>query len=71
VVFLLPHIIQALPAPWDVRIGKYSLDVAAQQMIAQHPAPGFAPAGLSFLICAGYAAAAIAAAVLLVTRRDA
>jgi ABC-2 type transport system permease protein len=39
VVFLLPHIIQALPGPWDIRIGKYSLDIAAQQVIAQHPVP--------------------------------
>jgi CheY-like chemotaxis protein len=71
VVFLLPHIIQALPAPWDVRIGKYGLDIAAQQVIAQHPTAGYLPAGTSFLICAGYAVAAIAAAALLVTRRDA
>jgi hypothetical protein len=71
VVFLLPHIIQALPAPWDIRVGKYSLDIAAQQTIMQHPAPGYFPAGPSFLIVAGYAAAAIAAAALLVTRRDA
>ncbi len=71
VVFLLPHIIQALPAPWDIRIGKYSLDIAAQQMIAQHPVPGYLPAGPSFLILVGYAAAAIAAAALVITRRDA
>ena len=71
VVFLLPHVIQALPAPWDVRIGKYSLDIAAQQVIAQHPAAGYFPPGPSLLIVAGYAAAAIAAAALLVTRRDA
>ena len=71
VVFLLPHVIQALPAPWDIRIGKYSLDIAAQQVIAQHPAAVYFPAGPSFLIVAGYAAVAIAAAALLVTRRDA
>jgi ABC-2 type transport system permease protein len=71
VVFLLPHIIGALPAPWDIRIGKYSLDIAAQQVIAQHPVPGYFPAGPSFLIVAAYAAAAIAAAALLITRRDA
>jgi ABC-2 type transport system permease protein len=71
VVFLLPHIIQALPAPWDIRIGKYSLDIAAQQVIAQHPVPGYLPASPSFLIVAAYAAAAITAAVLLITRRDA
>jgi ABC-2 type transport system permease protein len=71
VVFLLPHIIGALPAPWDIRIGKYSLDIAAQQVIAQHPAAGYFPAGPSFLIVAAYAVTAIAAAALLVTRRDA
>ena len=71
IVFLLPHIIQALPAPWDVRIGKYSLDMAAQQVIAQHPVPGYLPAGPSFLIVTAYAAAATAAAAFLITRRDA
>lgn len=71
VVFLLPHIIGALPAPWDIRIGKYSLDIAAQQVIAQHPVPGYLAAGPSLLIVVGYAAAAITAAALLITRRDA
>lgn len=71
VVFLLPHIIQAMPGPWDIRIGKYSLDIAAQQVIAQHPIPGYFSAGPSFLIVAAYAAAAITAATLLLTRRDA
>jgi hypothetical protein len=71
VVFLLPQIIHALPAPWDTRIGKFTLDGAAQQMIAQHPHPGYFPAGPSFLIAAGYAAAAIAAAAFVITRRDA
>ncbi len=71
VVFLLPTIIHALPAPWDVRIGKYTLDDAAQQMIAQHPVAGYFSAGPSALIVAAYAAAALAAGALLITRRDA
>ena len=71
VVFLLPQIVHALPAPWDVRIGKYTLDMAAQQTIAQPPAPGYFSAGLSVLIVAAYAAAAIAAAAFVITRRDA
>ena len=70
-VFLLPQIVHALPAPWDVRLGKYTLDLAAQQMIAHHPAQGYFSAGPSALIVAGYAAAAIAAAAFLITRRDA
>ena len=71
VVFLLPQIIHALPAPWDVRTGRYTVDLAAQQMIAQHPQPGYFGAGASLLICAAYAAAALAAAAFLITRRDA
>ena len=71
VVFLLPKIVHALPAPWNAQAGKYTLDLAAQQMIAQHPAPGYFGAGPSFLIVAAYAAAALAAAAILITRRDA
>jgi len=71
VVFLLPMIINALPAPWNVRIGKFTLNLAAQQTIAQHPHPGYFSAGPSFLIVAGYAAAAIAAAAFMITSRDA
>jgi hypothetical protein len=70
VVFLLPTVIRALPAPWDTRIGRFTLDGAAQQMIAQHPHAGYFPAGLSFLVVAAYAAAAIAAAAFMITRRD-
>src|SRR6516162_10599455 len=62
VVFLLPQIVNALPVPWEVRIGKYTLGLAAQQAISQHPVPGYLPAGPSFLIVTAYAAAATAAA---------
>jgi hypothetical protein len=71
VVLLLPQIVHALPAPWNVRIGEYVLDLAAQQTIAQHPAAGYFSAGPSFLIVAAYAATAIAAAAFVITRRDA
>jgi ABC-2 type transport system permease protein len=71
VIFLLPTIVGALPAPWNIRIGKFTLDHAAQQMIAQHPVTGYFSSGLSFLIVTAYAAVAITAAALLITRRDA
>ena len=70
-VFLLPQIIHALPAPWDTRIGKFDLDQAAQQTIMQHPHPGYFSAGPSFVIVVAYAAVAIAAAAFVITRRDA
>src|SRR6516225_185125 len=71
VVLLLPQIVNALPVPWDVRIGKYTLGVAAQQTISQHPQAGYFSAGPSFIIVLAYAAAAIAAAAFVITRRDA
>jgi hypothetical protein len=71
VVFLVPTVIHALPAPWDTRIGRFTLDGAVQQMIAQHPHPGYFSAGPSFLVVAGYAVMAIAAAAFMITRRDA
>jgi ABC-2 type transport system permease protein len=71
VVFLLPTIVGALPAPWNINVGKFTLNLAAQQTIAQHPHPGYFSAGPSFLIVAAYAAAAIAAAAFMITRRDA
>jgi ABC-2 type transport system permease protein len=71
VVFLLPTIIGALPAPWNTTIGRFTVNLAAQQTIAQHPHAGYFGAGPSFLVVAAYAAAAIAAAAFLITRRDA
>ena len=71
VVFLLPTIIRALPTPWNVRIGRCTINGAAQQMIAHHPAAGYFAAGPSFVICTAYAVAAIAAAALVITCRDA
>jgi ABC-2 type transport system permease protein len=71
VVFLLPTIVGALPAPWNTDIGRFTVNLAAQQTIAQHPHPGYFSAGPSFLVVAGYAAAAIAAAAFMITRRDA
>jgi len=71
VVFLLPTVIGALPTPWDTRIGRFTMNQAAQQMIAQHPHAGYFSAGPSFLIVAAYAAVALAAAAVVITRRDA
>ncbi len=52
-------------------ICRFTLNLAAQQAVAQHPHPGYFSAGPSFLVVAGYAAAAIAAAAFMITRRDA
>jgi ABC-2 type transport system permease protein len=70
-VFLIPHVINAMPAPWDIRIGKYMLDNAGQQMTALHGTPGYLSPGPSLIICVAYMAVALAAAAVAITRRDA
>jgi hypothetical protein len=52
-------------------IGKYMLDNAGQQMSALHGGPGYFSPGVSLIICLAYAAAAIGAAAIVITRRDA
>ena len=70
-VFLIPQVIHAMPAPWDTRIGKSMLDNAGQQITALHGAPGYFSPGASLLVCLAYAAVALGAAAFLITRRDA
>jgi hypothetical protein len=70
-VFLIPQVIHVMPAPWDTWIGKYMLDNAGQQMSSLHGAPGSFSPGVSLIICLAYAAAALGAAALMITRRDA
>jgi ABC-2 type transport system permease protein len=70
-VFLIPQVIHAMPAPWDTSIGKYMLDNAGQQMTALHGAPGYFSPGASLIVCLAYAAAALGAAAIVITRRDA
>jgi ABC-2 type transport system permease protein len=70
-VFLIPQVIHAMPAPWNTSIGKYMLDNAGQQMTALHGAPGYFSPGPSLIVCLAYAAAALTAAAVVITRRDA
>lgn len=70
-VFLIPQVIHAMPAPWSTSIGKFMLNSAGQQMVALHGAPGYLSPGASLIICLAYTAAALAAAAILITRRDA
>ncbi len=69
-VIVLPALLSVLPSPWNARIGRFALLDAARQVTALHPQPNlFAPA-LSLLILLAWPAAALAAASLLITRRD-
>jgi ABC-2 type transport system permease protein len=69
-VIILPSLTILLPAPWQDRIGRFTLLDAAHQVTALHPsATMFAPA-ISLLVLLAWPAAALLLAALLITRRD-
>ena len=70
-VILVPGIAALLPSPWDGRIGRFTLLEAAQQVSALHPAADLFSPGRSLLVLLAWPAAGLAAAALLITRRDA
>ncbi len=67
----LPAILGLLPAPWNDRIGRFTLFYAAQQAVALHPKAGLFSPALSMLVLVTWPAAALLAAAVLITRRDA
>jgi len=60
-----------LPAPWNGRLGRFTLLDAARQVSALHPAADLLSPGWSLLVLLAWPAAALAAAAVLITRRDA
>ena len=70
-VIVVPAILALLPAPWSGRVGRFTLLEAARQMTALHPAANLLSPGLSLLVVLAWPAAALAAAAVLITRRDA
>jgi ABC-2 type transport system permease protein len=65
-VFLVPPVVQALPAPWDTRIGTYLLPEPGKQMILLEHTPGQLSAGAALVVCVAYAAVALAVAGILI-----
>ena len=71
VIYGLGALCLVLPAPWRDDAGRFTMPFAASQVVALHPQPGlFAPAA-SMLVIAAWPAAALLAAGLALTRRDA
>jgi ABC-2 type transport system permease protein len=70
-VILLPAILGLFPAPWNGRLGRFALLEAAQQVTALHPAADLFSPALSLLVLLAWPAAALVAAAVLITRRDA
>jgi ABC-2 type transport system permease protein len=69
-VVLLAAVCLALPAPWNVRLGRFTLPFAAYQEVTAHPTAGLFSPGLSLLILIAWPAAALIAAAIVLTRRD-
>jgi ABC-2 type transport system permease protein len=70
-VIYLPLVLLALPSPWGERIGRFTMLVAADQLVSAHPRGGLLPPAVSLLILLAWPAAALLAAALLINRRDA
>jgi ABC-2 type transport system permease protein len=70
-IYLLAVLCLLLPRPWNDRLGRFTLPFAAYQLITSHPQPGMLSPGLSLLVLIGWPAAALLAAALVLTRRDA
>jgi ABC-2 type transport system permease protein len=71
VVFYLPLTLLTLPAPWNHRIDRFTLPVAAYQVVALHPETNLLAPALSMLVLIGWPAIILAVAAILVTRRSA
>ena len=70
-VILVPGILALLPAPWNGRLGRFTLLDAARQVSALHPAADLLSPGWSLLVLLAWPAVALAVAAVLITRRDA
>ena len=70
-VIILPSVLGLLPAPWSGRLGRFALLDAARQVTALHPAANLFSPGWSLLVLLAWPAAGLAAAALVITRRDA
>jgi ABC-2 type transport system permease protein len=71
VVFYLPLALLSLPAPLNHEIDRFTLPVAAYQVVALQPATNLLAPALSMLVLVGWPAVILAIAAILITRRPA
>ncbi|MFY9672330.1 MAG: hypothetical protein WAK44_30655 [Trebonia sp.] len=69
-VILLAVLCLALPAPWNLRLGRFTLPFAAYAEVAVHPSGGLLSPWLSLLVLIAWPAAVLFAAAVVLTRRD-
>ena len=69
-VLVLPQVTRLFPAPWSNQIQRVLPDITAI-VTGQPPTGGEFTPGIELLVCAVWAAVAIAGGLFLITRRDA
>jgi len=67
----LPLLVLTLPHPWNDDIGKFTLLMAAYQLVSKHAHAGLLPAPLSLAVLIAWPAVALLAAGFLIKSRDA
>jgi ABC-2 type transport system permease protein len=67
----LPLIVLTLPHPWNDSIGKFTLLMAAYQLVSEHQHTALLSQPLSLAVVVAWPAAALLIAAVLIQRRDA
>ena len=70
-IYLLGLACLFLPSPRDDRIGRFTVALAAYQVVALHPHRDLLSPALSMLVLVAWPAAALLAAGVVISRRDA
>ena len=70
VVYLLGVLCLILPAPWNTRLGRFTLPFAAYQAVTLHPRAGLLSPGLSILVLVAWPAVTLLVAGAVIVRRD-
>ena len=70
-LYLLSLACLLLPSPWHDRVGRFTIALAAYQVVALHPQRGLLSPALSMLVLAAWPAVVLAAAGVVISRRDA
>ena len=70
VIYLITALCLVLPAPWNTRIGRFTLPMAAFQVITGQPRADLLAPWLSLLVVLAWPAAILLAAAVLITRLD-
>lgn len=64
----LPLVVSSLPAPWNDRVGRFTMLTASFQTVALHPRATLLSPGLSMLVVLAWPALALLVAGLLINR---